>query len=186
MLRTARVSARLEGTQQELLAVATDLTRYAAWVPGIERCQVLTREGDVTLIELRAPGWDDRSVNLEVLRSATGLAFRQIDSLGRPEISGQVEIGETAPDVGATSARVQTTLQLETPFWSLGARRRMRTALRTALDALGVRRRQLRASQSHPAARRQKVLEVVREARGLRVWYMGETFRIPKVEGGDR
>ena len=60
----------------------------------------------------------------------------------------------------------------------------MRSALRAGLDALGARRRRLVSAQPAVAADRQKVLEIVREASGLKVWYMGESFRMPREGGG--
>ncbi len=180
MQRTVETSARLEGSREELFAIVADAGRYAGWVPGIEDSSVLAREGDVAIAEFRAR-WGDRTFNLELVQSPPDVIdFRQIDSLGRPEISGRWQIGETEPGVGATTVLVRLRLSLETPIFGLGSRRRMRSALRAGLDALGARRRGLAASRPEAAGDRQKVLEVVREAGGLKVWYLGESFYMPR------
>ncbi len=177
MLRKVDVSARLEGSRDELFAIVADLACYPKWMPGVERSSVLDREGDVAVVELRAPRWSDRTFNLELIHSPPdSIAFRQIDSLDRPEISGRWRIGETHPGVGASTVHVLFRLCIETPLFGLGARRRMRAALRASLDALDARRRHLAAARPAGAERRQKVLEVVREADGLKVWYLGESF----------
>ena len=75
-------------------------------------------------------------------------------------------------------------LEVETPLLGLGSRRRIRSALRASLDALGARRRRLAAALPIAAAQKHKILEVVREASGLRVWYMGQSFTLPKQEPG--
>ncbi len=184
MLRTVEVSARLEGSRDELFAIVADLPSYSRWLPGVERSSVLAREGDVAVAELRASRWSDRTFNLELIQSPPGaVAFRQIDSLDRPEISGRWQIGETTPGVGASTAEVLLRLRLETPLFATFARRRMRAALRAGLDALGARRRHLSVARPASAAGRLKVLEVVREADGLKVWYLGDSFRMPKAGG---
>ena len=187
MLRTGSASARLEGSREELFAILADCGRYRSWVPGIDRSQVLTREGDVMIAELRVPGWAERSFNLEVVHCPpSSLAFRQIDSLDRPQISGRVELGAPDPGVGPPSLLVRVELRLETPVLSFASPFRIRAAMRAALDALGTRRRHLAARRRDAGKRKQKLLEVVREASGLRVWYLGETFRMPKVEAGEK
>ena len=183
MLRSVEVSARLEGTREELYAILADVGRYSRWVPGIELSSVLAREGDVAVAELRGRRFNDRTFNLELILSPpAAVAFRQIDSLDRPAVSGRWQLDETAPGVGAAIVPVRLAVRVETPLLALGSRRRLRSALRSGLDALAARHRHLAAAQ--PEAGRQKVLEVVREAEGLRVWYLGESFRIPKAETG--
>ena len=184
MLRQARAAARLEGTREELFAILTDYGRYAAWMPGVERSRVLVREGDVTVAEIEAPAWNSYPFNLELVRSPPdAVAYHQIDSVYRPAVSGRWDLGTTDPGVGASTVEVRATLRLETPLLGLASRRRVRAALRAALDALGARRRQLASGRRAEAVRR-KLLEVVREDEGLRVWYLGETFLLPKADGG--
>ncbi len=187
MNRATEVTARLEGRREELLEILCDLDRLDAWVPGIESSQVLTREGDVAIAELRIPEWADRSFNLEVVHaSRLGLDFQQIDSIGHPEISGRIELGDTAPGVGTSSVKVRIVLRLEISLWSFGTRKRVRSALRASFDALGARRRQLAASRRDSGDRKQKLLEVFRESTGLRIWYLGESFLLPKAAGEGR
>ncbi len=184
MLRSVEVSARVEGTRKELYAILADYGRYSLWMPGIERSSVLAREGDVAIAEFRGRRWSYRSFNLELIHCPSdSVAFRQIDSLDRPEISGRWEIGETESGVGATTSLVRLELRIETPLFGFGSRRRMRSALRAGLDALGARRRHLAAARPASPTRRQKVLEVVREVGGLKVWYLGESFVLPEEDG---
>ena len=181
MLRTVEISARLEGSREELFGIVADFDRYPKWMPGIELASVLAHEGDVAIAEIQAPRWSDRTFNLEfVSLSPRSVVFRQIDSLGRPEVSGRWLLGETEPGVGASTVQVSLRLRVDTPLFGLGSRRGIRSALRAGLDALSARRRHLASARPDAAARRHKVLEVVREADGLKVWYLGETFRMPR------
>ncbi len=185
MLRTVVVSADLQGSREELYGILADYDRYSAWMPGIELSSVLAREGDVTIAEFRGRRFSDRTFNLELIYSRPdAIAFRQIDSLDRPEISGRWRVGETERGVGSPTTLVRLTARIETPFFRLDSRWRMRSALRAGLDALGARRRRLAATRPAAGAGKRKVLEVVREAGGLKVWYLGETFRLPQEGAG--
>ena len=187
MLRTAEAAARLEGTREELFAIVTDYGRYAAWMPGVELSRVLVREGDVTIAELAAPAWNPYPFNLELVRSTPGtVEFRQTDSFRRPAVAGRWELGATDPGVGASTVEVRASLSLETPALSLGSGRRIRAVLGTSLDALGARRRQLAAGRPRAKAAKTKILEVVRGADGLEVWYLGETYVLPKARRARR
>lgn len=184
MLRTGEVTARIEGSREELYAILTDYDRYEAWMPGVELSRVLVREGDVTIAEVASPGWAVHSFNLELVRSPPGtVEYHQIDTPDRRGIAGRWELGPTDPGVGASTVEVRATLRLETRMLSFSSRRRIRAVLRASLDALGARRRQLAATTPRGPATKRKLLEVVRAADGLRVWYMGETFVLPKAEG---
>ncbi len=181
MLRSVEVSARSEGTREELYAILADSGRYAEWMPGIELSSVLAREGDVAVAEFRGDRWSDRTFNLELIHSPPdSIAFRQIDSLDRPEISGRWKLGETEVGAGSPTTLVRLLVRIETPLLMFDSRRRLRSALRAGLDALGARRRNMASARPAAPARRQKVLEVVREAGGLRVWYLGESFVMPE------
>ena len=181
MLRSVEVSARLQGSREELWAILADYGRYCQWVPGLDRSSVLAQEGDVVVAEFRGRRFSDRTFNLELIRSPPdAIVFRQIDSLNRPGVSGRFKLGDTEPDVGSTTAVVSLRARLETPLFAVGSRRRMRVALRASLDSLSARRRHLASARPVAEARKQKLLEVVREADGLKVWYLGETFVMPK------
>ena len=182
MLRSGQADARLEGSREELFAIVTDYEHYPSWVPSIESCHVLTREGDVAVAEIRASRWADRSFTLELIQSPpSAVEFRRIDNLDPLGLIGRWELGDTDPGVGGDSVRVRVRLRLDTPFASFGSRRRIREELRATLDALEARRRRLVSGRAAGAPTKRKILEVVREARGLKVWYMGQTFVMPKT-----
>ncbi len=185
MLRAVDVEARLKGTREEHFEILADIGSYSSWVPGIEVSSVLAHEGDVTIAEFQGRRFSDRSFNLEIVCSPPEIiTFRQIDSLDHPEISGRLQVGETEIGIGTPAVRVQLSTRIEAPLFEFGASRRIRSALRAGLDAL--ERRYERRLSARPAAadRKQKVLEVVREAAGLRVWYLGESFLMPRQDGG--
>lgn len=182
MLNTIEVAARLPGTREELYGILSDYSRYSRWVPGLDLSAILAREGDVTVAEFRGRRLGDRTFNLELIRSPPGIInFHQIDSLHRAELSGCWEVAGTERLVGSPTATVCLRVRLDLPLLGFGRRRRAQTALRAGLDALGGRHRQL--ASTRPAERKQKVLEVVREAEGLKVWYLGETFVVPRAGG---
>ena len=183
MLRAVEVSAHLLGTREELYSILADVGSYARWVPGLELSRILARKGDITIAELLSSRYSDHTFNFEIIRSPPEVVvFRQIDSLGRPGISGRWRVGGTEPGLGSARAPVRLQAEVDTPLLELGSRRRIRSALRAALEALEARRRHL--GSARPAARpsRRKVLEVVREADGLKVWYLGDSFRMPKED----
>ncbi len=183
MLRSVRASARLQSTREELYSILVDFGRYSRWLPGLEQSRILTREGDVTVAELSGRRFSDRTYNLELIRSAPEtVIFRQIDCLGRPEISGQWRVGETELDLGTATAVVHLQARVDTPMLRLDSRRRIRSGLHAALDALAARRRQLASARPTAEADRRKVLEVVRDAAGLKVWYLGESFLMPRED----
>ncbi len=184
MLRTVKASARIEGTREDLFAIITDYGRYATWLPGIEHAGLLAREGDVAIAEFRAPRWSHRTFNIELVHSPEGsVIFRQIDSLGRPDVEGSWKLGETEPGVGAATVLVELEMRVETPLLGRMSRRRPRSATCAGLDALGSRRRHVASAMPAAAARKQKVLEVIRETDGLKVWYLGESYRLPREYG---
>ena len=185
MQRAVEVSAHLTGTREELYSILADISHYARWVPGLELSRILAREGDITIVELRGSRFGDHTFNFELIRSLPkAIVFRQIDSLDGPDISGKWSVGETEPGPGSARTLVRLQAQVDTPLLELGSRRRIRSALRAGLDALEIRRRHLGSARPAARAGRQKVLEVVREADGLRVWYLGESFRMPKEDAG--
>ncbi len=183
MLRAVEVSARLKGTREELYSILIDFGRYSEWVPSIDLSGVLAREGDVTVAEFQGRRFSDRTFNLELIVSLPeAIVFRQIDSLDHAEISGQWRVGETERSVGSPTSLVRLKARVETPLLGLGSSRRIRSALRSGLDALEARRRHLASTQPAAATRKRKVLEVVRESGGLKVWYLGESFVMPKKD----
>lgn len=186
MLRTAEADARVEGSREELFQIVTDYGRWQAWMPGVEHSRLLVREGDVTIAELAAPDWAPHPFNLELVHSPPGtVEFHQIDSLGRGA-AGRWELGTTDPGVGASTVSVSVSLRLDTPALALASGPRLRATLRAWLDALGARRRHLAAARPGAPTAKRKLLEVVRGEGGLEVWYLGETFLLPKARRSGR
>lgn len=183
MLRKIEASARLQGTREELTSILIDFGRYSEWVPGIDRSEVLAREGDVTVAEFQSRQFGKRTCNLELILSLPeSIVFRQIDSLGRAQISGQCRIGETENESSSPRTPIRLFARVETPLLDLGSGQRVRAALLAGLDALGARSRPAESKRPDTIARRRKVLEVVRTSGGLRVWYQGESFVLPKED----
>ncbi len=183
MLRTGEATARLEGSRQELFDIITDFESYPSWVPGLESCHVLTREGDVTVAEAHASRWLDRSFTLELIQSPpSAVELRRIDSLDPFELAGWWQLGRTDHAADGASVEVSVRLRLATPLFGFGIRRRMREELRATLDALGDRCRHLASHRTTETPRKHKILEITPERRGLKVWYMGETFLLPRLE----
>ncbi len=181
MPRSAQLSTHLHGGRRELFAVLTDVDAYREWLPGVEHSQILAREGDIVVAELACPRYTPRVFTLEFLQTApSSVVFQQIDSYGQPEVSGRWDLEE--PEAGGSQVLVRASLCLAAPFWRLGVRRRIRSVLSAALSALDERCRHLGSEVAAEEGAKQKVLEVVREAAGLRIWYLGETFFLQKAE----
>ncbi len=168
----------LEGSQERLFNVVSDYDRYHEWMPMIDSSKVLAQEGDVTIAEFRVPQWSDRNLTLELVHARpNSIAFRQIDGMEPPAISGRWQLEDAE-----TGVLVAAHLRVHTPLLHFGSRRRINTELQVTLDALGTRHRKLSSGRAEKSIARQKVLEVVREAGGLKIWYMGESFLVPKVQ----
>lgn len=181
MLRSAEARAHLDGTRGELFEILTDYESYPRWVPGLDSCHVLSREGDVSVAEMRAARWSDVSATVELIRSRPGeVELRRIDSLDPFALTGRFQLGATDRGAGGGSTPVTLELRLDTPLFAFGIRRRMREQLQATLDALGGRRRHL-ASRPGTAPERHKILEVRPVAGGLEVWYLGETYLLPRA-----
>ena len=163
MRRTVEAAARLQGTRESLFAVLGEYELYQSWVPGVERSRLLAREGDVAIAEVRCTLYSPRSFTF------------------RPSVAGRWELGEET----AKGVTVRARLTVRTPLWKLGSREVMRSALAVTLRRLEARCRRL-AAWKGPATgeSKRKVLELIREPRGLRLWYLGETYRLPQVGGG--
>ncbi len=182
MLRSGEAKTTLEGSCETLFEIVSDYDQYQAWMPMIAHSKVLTREGDITIVEFRTSQGSDRSYTVELVHAApTAITFQQIDSLDPAAVSGSWQL-----EASDTGVEVQAKLRVPTAFLRFGSRRRIRTELQVTLDALGTRSRQLNSSGPQTGATRRKVLEVVREARGLKIWYMGESYLVPKTRERER
>ncbi|MEM7585712.1 MAG: SRPBCC family protein [Acidobacteriota bacterium] len=177
MQRAAQASAHLDASREVVYDIVSDYERYRAWIPNLAESQLLTQEGDISIAEFRAPLWSERSVTLELVHTPPStISFQQIDSIGRPSVSGYWRLEEA--DSGVI---VQARLRVATPFFQFGSRRRLHTELQLTLDALGARQRELSTGRGSGGSARRKVLEIIRQADGLKLWYLGETYLVPKV-----
>ena len=177
-LRCAEATSTSEAPCERLFAILADHERYHEWLPGVESVRVLDREGDVAVVQVRAPRLYNENIVVELIESAPReLRFRRIGS-DLAEISGRCELDEAAG-----RSRVRLVLCAETPLWRPGNRRRLQAASSTALEALIRRLEELGSQEAPPAPGRRKILEVLERDDGLEIRLRGQHYRLVRVDG---
>lgn len=179
MRRRVQASCSTEVPRDEAFAVLADAERLPQWLPGVTHVRVLDREGDVVVLEVRAPRYRAESVVLELIESPPReIRFHEVGGYGRPAIAGRCELGD---DDGAT--RVDVELRVAGPWLALGRRRRLRRELTAALAALAARAEAIAAGRVTPATGRHMVLEILEHPDGLELRLWGERYRLIRRDG---
>ena len=170
-------------TRNDAYAMLTAYDQFQDWLPEISHSRVLAREGDIAVIELVSPLLLEGSLVLEVVHTPPDAAiFSQADRYRQRGISGGWRLLGSDDSQSSESVLLEVELEVPASLVNPGPRRRARATLNAALAALHARS----ASQAPGAGDEgRKILEVVREAGGLRVWLLGETFSLtPGPEPG--
>ena len=179
MLRRAEAACSTELTQDLAFAVLADYERYPEWVPGLTAARILAREGDVVVLEVRAPRFRGRKVVLELIHSPPAeILFHEVGRQGEPGIAGRCEL---SADDGGTRVRLE--LRAKTPLLRLGSRRRLRGVAAGALEALAERSADLKAGRMPPPGGKRKILEIREHDGHLEIRLRQERYRLVRVSG---
>lgn len=176
--RRTRTDCSLEAPRERAFAVLADEPRYPEWLPGVEEAHVLARDGDVAVVEIRAPRFRAEKVVLELIYSPPAeIRFRQVGGYGRPAIAGRCELRD-----GDGGTRIQVDLRVATPLVAFGSRRRLRQAVATSLAALAERIADVETGRVAVPGGKRKILEIVERDGGLEIRLSDERYRLVKVE----
>ncbi len=172
MKRTTHAELELAAAPEAVMALLQDHTGYADWLPGLSRCKLLAREGDIAAVEMEAHGYSSRPVSFELVRTAPQeLIFQQTGQLGKSGLSGNITV-----TMAGELTRVEAELSLHTPIHHLGTRRRLGEALQHALSAMADHIEHQGAGDRTTGRERRLVLQVRRLKGALEIWYRGRVY----------
>ncbi len=177
--RRTRTACSLEVPRERAFAVLADDPRYPEWIPGLEEAHILAREGDVAVLEIRAPRFRAEKIVLELIHSPPEeIRFREVLGYGKPKIAGRCELRD---DDGGT--RLEVDLRVATRLAALGSGRRLRDAVAEAMAALAERTTDVEAGRVAAPGEKRKVLEIFERDGTLEIRLRGESYRLVKVDG---
>lgn len=175
MIRRAAVSTPVIATRESAWALLTDLDQVAVWLPGVDRLQVLTREGDIAVIEVELAA---ESLVLEVVESPPyGARFEQVDRGPGGGVSGSWNLLDDDSDGLALDVEIR----VPTPLLDLGAGHRLRVALERAAAVVAD---QLRRPPTARLATYRRALAIVRRGNVIEARVGDEVVELLRI-GGD-
>ena len=162
------------------------LTRYEShrrWVPDITESRVLACEGDISVVEFRAPPFGDEKLVLEFIESTNReLLFRQVDRYRKGGLSGRYLLQDDHDGDGVV---VRGSMSSGGGVLALRSRRRAREFLERTLSALRVRALKLEAAGATGGGEKIKVLEIRKRGELLEVDLHGERYTLNAARSGD-
>jgi len=175
VIRRAAVSIPIVATREAVWALLTDLEHSASWLPGVDRSRVLTREGDIAVVEAGTAGG---SLVLEVVESPPdGARFEQVDRGGGGGVAGHWSLRDDA-DGGLV---IDAEIRIPAPLFDLGAGRRLRDALERAAAVIAD---QLRRPPTARLATYRRALAIVRRGDVIEAHIGDEVVELLRI-GGD-
>jgi len=175
LIRRAAVSVPITATREAAWSLLTDHEQSAAWLPGITDARVLTREGDISVVELTVDG---RPLVLEVVASPpNGVRFEQVDRSEGGGISG----GWNLRDDDAEGLVLDAEISVSTPLLAFGTGRRLQTALEHTATAVAD---QLRRPATAQLATYRRALAVIRRGNVIEAHIGDEVVELLRI-GGD-
>jgi uncharacterized protein YndB with AHSA1/START domain len=182
-------------SRERLFSVLLAFDKYPEWTPGFERCTVLAAEGSATTVEMVVKG--ARRIRLEVRYDAQpceSLQFRMTGGNDVKAYSGMYRLAAAADGKGTVLfAELELEVNAMPRFLSDSFAKNQLDKAAAALkqhvgklfpagrdskpvEAVGAARRS-------PSRRGRRLLQIVKAPRGFRVWFMGETFTVKKIDG---
>ena len=179
----------LEAPREHVYQILTDYPGYKNWLPGCEKCTVLSSSGNASDTEivvnsmkkmtlgLRFEGQLNQALNFRLLRSkdirAYSGSYRLMDSA---DGKGTVVVAEMEIDAGAMVPKFMVDRIAKKSIDETGASLR-RYALKAPMKAAAPAVKAAAPGEVAVKARRAKrILYVVRIQGGYRVWMMGESY----------
>jgi carbon monoxide dehydrogenase subunit G len=177
--------------RQQVFSILSDYPNYKQWVPGCERCSVLSSSGNTSETEIiissmkrielgvRFEAQPDQALNFRMtkgkdLKAYSG-TYRLMDST---DGTGTVVIAELEIDVGMMVPKFMVDKMTRKMMDETGVALRKYIARAPAPLArpAAASKRPIAAATKRRRAR--KILRVTKTAAGYNVWLMGETFAV--------
>ena len=175
MERKVESSVRLEAEAGAVFDRLTDYANLTGLLPGVESARVLAREGDVAVLEIRAPELGAPKLVLELVHSPPdSIFFTRVDRYRGEGTSGSLQVSGTGRETD-----LQISLHPGADFAGSRARKRLRQSLDTVLEAV---RRALRGTdlESDRDGGRRKIPEITRRGDSMVVWHRGRVFELQR------
>jgi uncharacterized protein YndB with AHSA1/START domain len=182
-------------SRERLFSVLMAFDKYPEWTPGFERCTVLSTDGPATTVEMVVKG--ARRIRLEVRYDAQPcelLEFRMTGGNDVKTYSGLYRLAAAADGKGTVlfaelELEVSSMPRFLSDSFAKSSLDKAAIALKqyagklspaggesTPTEAVDIARRS-------PSRRARRLLQIARDPRGCRVWFMGETFTVKKIDG---
>jgi hypothetical protein len=175
LIRRASISIPVVATREAVWALLTDLEHSAGWLPGIDRARVLTREGDISVVEVDIAG---TRLVIEVVESPpTGARFEQVDRARGGGVSGFWNLRDDA-EVGLV---IDGEIRIPAPLLDLGAGRRLRDVIARAAVVIAD---QLRRPPTTRLATYRRALAIVRRGDVIEAHIGNEVVELLRIGGG--
>jgi len=156
---SASTSAYIRAPQRVVYSVLTSYRHFEAWVPDVNRSQLLAREGELAIAEFIVPPYGREKLVLELIESPrSSVVFTQVDRSREDGIFGRFQL-ETAEDGAGT--KVEATFGANVSLFRLTCRRRLREVAERTMAGLADRALKLMVSGLGDVPdQRAKILEV--------------------------
>ena|ERR1043166_2056971 len=179
-------------SRQQVFSVLSDYARYKEWVPGCERCNVTSANGNTseTEIVINSMKRIELGVRFEA-QPSTALSFRMTKGkelkaysgtyrlMDSTDGAGTVVIAELEIEVGMLAPKFMVDKMTRKMMDDTGTALRsyLQKAPRAAAAAAG-------ATQTAPGKRRRarQILRVIKTREGYNISMMGETYSIKKPD----
>jgi hypothetical protein len=173
VIRRATAAQPIRATRESARALLGDLGQIGRWLPGVTGARVLTREGDISVVELEAQG---PPLMFEVISMPPGGArFEQVNR--RRGIAGSWQLRDTADGELELSAELRAPASL----LDFAAGRRLRTALEAGLAAVAT---QLERPPTAQLATFRRALAIVRRGDVIEAHVGDEVIELFRIGGG--
>ena len=185
-----RAATRIPAPREQVFATLVRYTEYPLWVPGCRRLNVVASSGSQTDVEIVQAAMKTITAVLRFQADPPArIRFEMIKGTDFKSYAGQHHLMEAAG--GGTV--VMTEIEMDAGF--MIPRFLLDDKIRQFLEEFGkgLQKRVAAAAQvsstvatQAPAARRRmrRLLRITRTAAGLRIWYLGQTLRVPgETEG---
>lgn len=185
MRRRCELAGSVPMRREEAFSVLADAAGYGEWLPGVLESRILESEGDVAVIEVRAPAYRAAPLVMELVRSPPEeIRFREVGRFGKPDVEGRLELRHVRD-----GTEVRCTLTVEAPLFRFGVHRHLHDAAGEALASLARYAATVRSQGRHPAAGetgaagRRKLFEIFEQGGGLELHVGTEIY--PLVPAGE-
>jgi uncharacterized protein YndB with AHSA1/START domain len=182
----------IPASREQVFSALTAFPSYPEWVPNCEQCTVLSSSGTTTTVEMSLNA--TRRIRMGVrFEGETGqtLRFEMISGQDLKKYSGLYRLVTAADGTGTV---LFTEVELEVAsmprFLTDGPAKEALNKGALTLKKFVEKRARAEEAVSAPVAvrprtprRARRLLQIVKQKKGYRVWFMGGSLTVKKIEG---